>query len=67
MLGQGITPRSYHPAVDWVAERDMLALVGHVEQVVASNVGLMPQHEQFIERCCSASTPHFQVKAPHQF
>ena len=55
MLGQGIYPRTYHPAVDWVADQDMLALVAHVEKVVAANVQLMPQHEDFINRCCAAT------------
>ncbi|MBU6206472.1 MAG: tryptophan 7-halogenase, partial [Alphaproteobacteria bacterium] len=55
MLGQGIMPRSYHPAVDWVREADTLALVDHVEKVVASNVGLMPRHDDFIARHCAAS------------
>jgi tryptophan 7-halogenase len=55
MLGQGIYPRTYHPAVDWVSNVDMLALVSHVEKVIASNVQLMPRHEDFIERCCSAA------------
>ena len=54
MLGQGIHPRSYHPAVDWVADGDLHALVDHVEKVIASNVSLMPAHEQFIARCCAA-------------
>jgi tryptophan halogenase len=68
MLGQRIHPRSYHPAVDWVTDQDMLTLVTHVEQVIASNVQLMPRHEDFIERCCSAeSTPQFQVRASYKF
>ena len=54
MLGQGIYPHSYHPAVDWVRDEDMLRLVDHVEKVVASNVGLMPKHEDFIARHCAA-------------
>ena len=54
MLGQGIVPRSYHPAVDWVAEADVLGLVHHVEQVIAANVALMPRHEDFIARTCAA-------------
>jgi tryptophan halogenase len=56
MLGQGIKPRSYHPAVDWVSNEDMLTLVDHVEKVVASNVALMPRHEDFIARHCAASS-----------
>ena len=55
MLGQGIWPRTYHPAVDWVADQHMLALLNHVEKVLLSNVQLMPQHEDFIRRCCSAN------------
>ena len=54
MLGQGLHPRTYHPAVDWVSDPDLYALVDHVEKVVASNVSLMPAHEQFIARCCAA-------------
>lgn len=54
MLGQGLHPRSYHPAVDWVAPADLHALVDHVGKVIASNVSLMPAHEQFIARCCAA-------------
>ena len=54
MLGQGIMPRNYHPAVDWVKNDDMLSLVHHVEKVVASNVALMPAHEDFIARHCAA-------------
>ena len=57
MLGQGIMPRSYHPAVDWVSNADMLTLVNHVEKVVASNVALMPRHEDFIARHCAAVSP----------
>ena len=57
MLGQGIYPRAYHPAVDWVADADMLKLVDHVEKVIASNLQLMPQHEDFIRRCCSSTVP----------
>jgi tryptophan halogenase len=55
MLGQGIQPKAYHPAVDWVSDQDMATLVDHVEQVLVANVGLMPQHEDFIRRCCAAA------------
>lgn len=54
MLGQGVTPRTYHPAVDWVSDQDMLTLVGHVEKVVSSNLQMMPPHEAFLQRCCAA-------------
>ena len=56
MVGQGILPKTYHPAVDWVKNADVLGLVDHVEKVVASNVALMPRHEDFIARHCAAPT-----------
>lgn len=62
MLGQGIYPRTYHPAVDWVADHDLHALVGHVEKVVASNASLMPTHDQFIARCCAAPSDGAHVR-----
>ncbi|MGN6424611.1 MAG: tryptophan halogenase family protein [Asticcacaulis sp.] len=61
MLGQGILPRNYHPAVDWVKEEDAFALVDHVENVVAANVGLMPRHEDFIARHCAAAPAYAPV------
>lgn len=61
MVGQGILPKTYHPAVDWVKTSDMLGLVEHVEKVVASNVALMPKHEAFIARHCAAPTVSFKV------
>ena len=67
MLGQGIHPRAYHPAVDWVSDRDILTFIGHVENVVAANVQLMPRHEAFIERCCSARPAQFQVVSSYKF
>jgi tryptophan halogenase len=54
MLGQGITPRSYHPAVDWVSDADLRAFVEGIEKVIASCVSIMPRHEDFIARHCAA-------------
>jgi tryptophan halogenase len=54
MLGQGITPRGYHPAVDWVSDDDLKSFVEGIEKVIASCVSLMPRHEDFIARHCAA-------------
>jgi tryptophan 7-halogenase len=54
MLGQRITPRTYHPAVDWVRDEDLYQYVDHVERVVASCVAAMPTHQAFIDRHCKA-------------
>ena len=54
MLGQGIVPRGYHPAVDWVSDADLKSFVQGVEQVIAKCVSIMPKHEDFIARHCAA-------------
>jgi tryptophan halogenase len=54
MIGQGIMPRTWHPSVEAIQEKDVLALVEHAETVVASNVAAMPRHEEFIARHCAA-------------
>lgn len=54
MLGQGIVPRAYHPAVDWVSDQDLRSFVENVEKVIASCVSIMPRHEDFIARHCAA-------------
>ncbi|MEQ7872996.1 tryptophan halogenase family protein [Sphingomonas sp. ASV193] len=54
MIGQGIVPRAHHPAVEWVADSDALAFVDHIGKVIEANVGLMPAHDAFLQRCCAA-------------
>jgi tryptophan halogenase len=54
MLGQGILPRGYHPAVDRLADERLAELVGGVRQVVAACASAMPTHAQFIARHCAA-------------
>ncbi|HEV2286751.1 MAG TPA: tryptophan halogenase family protein [Steroidobacteraceae bacterium] len=54
MLGQGIVPRSYHPAVDWVSDADLKSFVDAIEKVIAKCVSIMPRHEEFIARHCAA-------------
>jgi tryptophan halogenase len=55
MLGQGIMPRGYHPAVDWVSNDDLRSFVETVDKVIAKSVSIMPRHEDFIARHCAAS------------
>jgi tryptophan halogenase len=55
MMGQGIMPRSYHPAIDWVSDEDLYKFVEHVENVIAGCVAAMPSHQAFIDRHCKAT------------
>ena len=57
MLGQGITPRAYHPVVDQMPEAQLSEFVEGVRKVIATCVDAMPMHEQFIARHCQAPAP----------
>ncbi|MDP9088771.1 MAG: tryptophan 7-halogenase [Pseudomonadota bacterium] len=55
MLGQHIEPQHYHPAVDLVADQEIVAMVDSVKNVIAACVEAMPTHAQFIARHCAAA------------
>jgi tryptophan halogenase len=57
LLGQRILPRTYHPLVDAIPEREIRGLVSGVRQVVDNCVGAMPEHQAFIDRYCKAPVP----------
>ena len=54
MVGQHIIPGGYHPLVDAVPDHELAQLGESVRGVVSSCVAAMPEHEQFIARCCQA-------------
>jgi tryptophan halogenase len=54
MIGQHVVPAGYHPLVDAVPEAELTRLGESVRNVIASCVAAMPEHEQFIARCCRA-------------
>lgn len=57
MLGQRIVPRSYHPLVDLLSEKEMDAYLANVEQLIAKCVQTMPTHSQYIAKHCKAAKP----------
>jgi tryptophan halogenase len=54
MLGQRIMPRSYHPLVDQMPEKDLAGFMASVSQVVNACVEAMPMHQAFIDKVCPA-------------
>jgi tryptophan halogenase len=57
MQGQGLQPRSYHPLVDVVDEREIVAHLEGLRGVIAQCVAAMPTHGQYIEHHCKAAAP----------
>jgi tryptophan halogenase len=54
MIGQHLLPAGWHPLVDAVPDTELAQLGESVRAVVSSCVAAMPDHEQFIARCCQA-------------
>jgi tryptophan halogenase len=54
LIGQRIVPAGWHPLVDAVSDEELVRLGESVRDVVGRCVAAMPDHEQFIERCCKA-------------
>lgn len=54
LIGQHVVPAAWHPLVDAVPDGELAQLGESVRGVVSSCVAAMPEHEQFIARCCQA-------------
>jgi tryptophan halogenase len=55
MLGQRITPQSYHPLVDLLSDADLDAFIANVRHIIERCADTMPPHEKFIARYCAAN------------
>lgn len=57
MLGQGISPRGYHPLVDQVPDAELHRFIDGVGRTISNCVDAMPPHQAFIDRNCKAPMP----------
>lgn len=54
MVGQGITPKSYHPMADLFPSGDLAKRLEGIRNVVRKSVDYMPSHQSFIDQFCKA-------------
>lgn len=54
MNGQGLVPQGYHPLVDLRSEHEISGFLGEIEHVIQKCVDVMPTHEEYIARHCTA-------------
>ncbi|PCK02937.1 MAG: tryptophan halogenase [Alteromonadaceae bacterium] len=54
LLGQNITPQSYHPLVDSMAESDIALRLERIKGVVDASVEHTSKHAEYIQRTCAA-------------
>lgn len=57
MLGQGITPHSYHPVVDKLSDEELVRLLSSIEKEHEQYLARFPSHQQFINHYCKAPAP----------
>lgn len=55
MMGQGITPRQYHPIVDMMSDAELRAFLGDIEGNVKNLVAQLPPHGEFVSLYCNAA------------
>jgi tryptophan halogenase len=54
MLGQGLTPTSYHPIVDMMSDHELQQFMRHQLQRVELVIKQLPDHNAFIAKYCPA-------------
>jgi len=54
MLGQGLTPASYHPIVDMMSDHELRQFMRHQLQRVELVIKQLPDHNAFIAKYCPA-------------
>ena len=55
MMGQGITPRSYHPIATKLSNDELGRLMETISSGVAQTVAGLPSHQDYFTRYCGAS------------
>ncbi|HVI97923.1 MAG TPA: tryptophan halogenase family protein [Sphingomonas sp.] len=53
-IGQGVSPESYHPLADQIAERDLAEFMETIPLLYQREVARMPSHADFIAQHCAA-------------
>ncbi|MER2493877.1 tryptophan halogenase family protein [Catenovulum sediminis] len=55
MLGQGITPKTYHPIADMMSEQEQTLFLNGIRASVRKTVEMLPIHAQYLKQYCPSS------------
>ena len=55
MMGQGITPRGYHPIAEKLRDDELTRLLSSIRDGVAHTVRSLPDHAAYVARYCGAA------------
>jgi tryptophan halogenase len=52
MLGQGILPDHYHPAIDVMSDEELTRFMQNIKAQVDATVAKLPDHQRYVEQYC---------------
>jgi tryptophan 7-halogenase len=52
MVGQGITPRDYHPLANTIPDAELIEMLKNMQKLKRTPVAQMPSHDTFIAQVC---------------
>jgi tryptophan halogenase len=55
MMGQGITPQSYHPIAEKLSDEELTRLLATIRDMVAKTVKSLPEHAAYVSQYCATS------------
>ena len=58
LIGQGVTPKSYHPIVDNMSDAELKRFLDHIQSSVKATADKLPVHSDFIDHFCSIEVEH---------
>jgi tryptophan halogenase len=53
MMGQGITPRRYHPVADLMGLDELKRFLGDIQVKVQRTVAGLPAHQRYVQQLCA--------------
>jgi tryptophan halogenase len=54
LYGQGMTPKSYHPAAATMSEEHLQSTMARIRRAIDQRVEMLPSHADFIKNCCAS-------------
>ena len=57
MMGQGITPRAYHPIAEKLRDEELVNFLASIRDNVSRTVASLPEHAAYVARYCGAAAP----------
>jgi tryptophan halogenase len=55
MMGQGITPRTYHPITEKLSDQELAHFLSTIRDSVTRTVKSLPEHAAYVSQYCGTA------------